>query len=100
MLVTVSVPHGAPEKTTLNLTGPILVNYESRVGLQVPQVDTKYPSHYYIHQPNAPSEGIPRTHGSGKVAKGESAGEALQGDSQGDPQGGPEDGGPEGDDQE
>ncbi len=49
VLVTVSVPHGSPEKTTLNLTGPILVNHQARIGLQVPQVDTKYPSHYYIH---------------------------------------------------
>ncbi len=54
VLVTASVPHGAPEKTTLNLTGPILVNYEARIGLQVPQVDTKYPSHFFIHQENLP----------------------------------------------
>lgn len=66
VLVTVSVPHGAPENTTLNLTGPILVNYESRIGLQVPQVDTKYPSHYYIHQPNAAPELVPKASSDGK----------------------------------
>lgn len=37
MLVTVSIPAGAPEQAALNLTGPIVINYEARVGLQVPQ---------------------------------------------------------------
>jgi len=37
VLVTVSIPAGAPEKAVLNLTGPIVINYEARVGLQVPQ---------------------------------------------------------------
>jgi flagellar assembly factor FliW len=37
LLVTVSIPAGAPEKGVLNLTGPIIINYEARVGLQVPQ---------------------------------------------------------------
>ncbi|MDY7002036.1 MAG: flagellar assembly protein FliW [Thermodesulfobacteriota bacterium] len=49
VLVTVNIPSGQPERTALNLTGPILVNYEARIGLQVPQVDTKYPSRFYIH---------------------------------------------------
>ena len=37
LLVTVSIPAGAPEKAVLNLTGPIVINYEARMGLQVPQ---------------------------------------------------------------
>ncbi len=48
VLVTVTIPHGAPERTALNLSGPILVNYASRIGLQVPQVDTKYPSKLFL----------------------------------------------------
>ena len=37
VLVTVSIPAGAPEQAALNLTGTIVINYEARVGLQVPQ---------------------------------------------------------------
>ncbi len=37
LLVTVSIPAGAPEKAVLNLTGPIVINFEGRVGLQIPQ---------------------------------------------------------------
>lgn len=48
VLVTVTIPKGRPEETSLNLTGPILVNHESRLGLQVPQVDSKYPSRYFV----------------------------------------------------
>lgn len=48
VLVTVSIPKGRPEETCLNLTGPILVNYAARIGLQIPQVDSKYPSRFYI----------------------------------------------------
>jgi flagellar assembly factor FliW len=46
VLVTVSIPPGSPQDTTLNLTGPVVVNMHARIGLQVPQVDAKYPSHY------------------------------------------------------
>ena len=49
VLVTVSIPAGQPEKTALNLTGPIIINYESRIGLQVPQVDVNSPSHFFLH---------------------------------------------------
>ena len=48
VLVTVTIPKGRPEETCLNLTGPILVNYAARIGLQIPQVDSKYPGRYYI----------------------------------------------------
>ncbi|MGE4297838.1 MAG: flagellar assembly protein FliW [Desulfovibrionaceae bacterium] len=50
VLVTVSIPQGKPEKTALNLTGPILVNYNARIGLQVPQIDTKYSKNFYLHE--------------------------------------------------
>ncbi|GAB6036520.1 flagellar assembly protein FliW [Fundidesulfovibrio butyratiphilus] len=46
VLVTVTIPPGKPEETTLNLTGPVVINMKSRIGLQIPQVDPKYPSHY------------------------------------------------------
>lgn len=49
VLVTVTIPPGHPEKTALNLSGPILVNHETRLGLQVPQVDGKFPSQVYLH---------------------------------------------------
>ena len=44
VLVTVTIPPGEPEKTTLNLTGPILINTKSRLGLQVPQLELDGPS--------------------------------------------------------
>lgn len=43
VLVTVSIPPGHPDQTTLNLTGPILINHDARIGLQVPQVDANPP---------------------------------------------------------
>lgn len=46
VLVTVTIPPGKPQNTTLNLTGPVVVNMQVRIGLQVPQVDAKYPIHY------------------------------------------------------
>lgn len=37
ILVTVSIPAGRPQDAVLNLTGPIVINYPERIGLQVPQ---------------------------------------------------------------
>ena len=48
VLVTVSIPAGQPEKTTLNLSGPILINTEIRLGLQIPQTDSSHPSNYSL----------------------------------------------------
>lgn len=48
VLVTVSIPPGEPEKTSLNLSGPIAINIHKRLGIQIPQVDTSFSSHYYI----------------------------------------------------
>ncbi len=39
VIVTVSIPPGEPEKTSLNVCGPILINNLTRVGVQAPQVD-------------------------------------------------------------
>lgn len=50
VLVTVTIPQDKPEDTTLNLSGPILVNTEARVGLQAPQVDSKYPTWYRLSE--------------------------------------------------
>lgn len=47
VLVTVAIPRGKPEKTTLNLMGPILINHEARIGLQVPQPDVPSPIYLY-----------------------------------------------------
>lgn len=44
VLVSVTVPKGNPEGTTLNLTGPICVNVLRRIGLQSPQIDMGLPS--------------------------------------------------------
>jgi flagellar assembly factor FliW len=48
VLVTVSIPPGKPEETSLNLSGPILINHEAHIGLQVPQIDEKYPNKFIL----------------------------------------------------
>lgn len=50
ILVTVSIPPGQPEKTALNLSGPILINHEAKLGMQVPQVEGLYPPKVFIHE--------------------------------------------------
>ena len=62
VLVTVTIPPGEPEKTALNLTGPILVNYQEHIGLQVPQPDSEYPSHLYLHMDKTGSEAGEKQH--------------------------------------
>lgn len=47
VLVTVIIPPGKPEEMALSLSGPILINYESRLGLQVPQSDERKPYKIY-----------------------------------------------------
>lgn len=44
ILVTVSIPPGEPERATLNMTGPIVINYLSCVGMQIPQNDMPGPA--------------------------------------------------------
>ncbi len=46
ILVTVTIPLDKPKDTTLNLQGPIVINHEARIGLQVPQTDASYPTHF------------------------------------------------------
>jgi flagellar assembly factor FliW len=47
ILVTVTIPQNKPEDTTLNLQGPIVINTEARIGLQVPQTEGGYPTHFH-----------------------------------------------------
>jgi len=46
VLVTVTIPQGMPERTTLNLSGPIVINNAARIGMQIPQTEGRYPSHF------------------------------------------------------
>ena len=56
VLVTVSIPEGKPELTTLNLSGPIVINSRLRVGIQVPQTDPHAPTHFCISTKKVPQE--------------------------------------------
>ena len=49
VLVTVTIPAGKPEETSLNLTGPIIINHEARLGLQVAQSDPQQPGKVFLH---------------------------------------------------
>ena len=46
VLVTVTIPQDKPEDTTLNLQGPIVINTQARIGLQIPQTEAGYPTHF------------------------------------------------------
>lgn len=61
VLVTVTIPHGKPERTAIHLTGPILINHESRIGLQAPQADGLFPSQVFVYQQNEPETQPPGT---------------------------------------
>ena len=50
VLVTVSIPPGKPEDTCLNLSGPIIINHEARIGLQIPQSDPSQPGRVFLHK--------------------------------------------------
>ncbi|MDR0339363.1 MAG: flagellar assembly protein FliW [Desulfovibrio sp.] len=58
VLVTAYIPQGKPEKTSLNLLGPILINHKERLGLQIPQTDGKSPPRVFIsmHKAEAPPD--------------------------------------------
>ncbi|PIE68991.1 MAG: flagellar assembly protein FliW [Deltaproteobacteria bacterium] len=49
VIVTVSIPPGEPEKTCLNLCGPILINHRARVGVQAPQLDPAVCQSVFLH---------------------------------------------------
>ena len=64
VLVTVTIPAGKPEDTMLNLTGPILINHEAHIGLQIPQADNEGPTQVSINDlpsnaPQAPTPAAP-----------------------------------------
>lgn len=50
VLVTVSIPAGKPEDTCLNLIGPVVINHEARIGLQVPQSEGTHPAKVYLNK--------------------------------------------------
>ncbi len=50
ILVTASIPKENPQDTTLNLTGPIVMNTQCRLGLQVSQTNSAFPSRFHIMQ--------------------------------------------------
>lgn len=50
VLVTVTIPAGRPQDTTLNLSGPVVINTVTRVGLQIPQTDAELPSHFLLSE--------------------------------------------------
>jgi len=60
VLVTVTIPRNRPQETTLNLSGPIILNSKARIGMQVPQTDSKYPTHFRLvdaqRRENAPAD--------------------------------------------
>jgi Uncharacterized protein conserved in bacteria len=51
VLVTASIPPGEPEKTALNLLGPIVINHRSRLGVQSPQPEGSRPAQFLVHMP-------------------------------------------------
>lgn len=61
VLVTAIIPHGKPERTAINLSGPILVNHERRLGLQVPQADGTFPTQVLVYQTAQENTDTPET---------------------------------------
>lgn len=53
VLVTATIPPGKPAETVLNLLGPIIINHDEKIGLQVPQTDNKHPARVFIYQQDA-----------------------------------------------
>lgn len=52
ILVTVTIPEGHPEDAMLNLTGPIIINHHTRIGIQIPQ-GFEGPTQVSMHKPRA-----------------------------------------------
>lgn len=48
LLTTVSIPHGRPEQTSLNLAGPILINVQERIGRQFVVENEAYTIKYRV----------------------------------------------------
>lgn len=51
VLVTVGIPPGEPEKTALNMLGPIVINHRTRLGLQSPQPEGSRPARFLVRMP-------------------------------------------------
>lgn len=52
ILVTVTIPEGKPEDAMLNLTGPIIINHHTKIGIQIPQ-GFEGPTQVSMHKPQA-----------------------------------------------
>lgn len=65
ILVTVSIPPGEPDKTSLNLLGPILINHSICKGVQVPQTGSDGPDKFYLN----PKSDIPKNKEKKKAGK-------------------------------
>lgn len=68
VLVTVSIPAGQPEAAVLNLAGPIIINSEARLGLQVPQC-ADGPQQVYMNGLKPAREASPEELGESAPAK-------------------------------
>lgn len=64
VLVTVTIPRNKPEETTLNLSGPIIMNTKARIAMQVPQTDARNQTHHRL-VPQKP-EGADESRAEGK----------------------------------
>lgn len=49
ILVTVTIPQGKPEGAMLNLTGPIIINHHTKLGIQILQ-DSGVPAQVSMHK--------------------------------------------------
>lgn len=49
VLVTATIPPGKPEQTALNLLGPIVINHQAKLGLQIPQAEGGMPAQFFVH---------------------------------------------------
>jgi flagellar assembly factor FliW len=56
VLVTVAIPQGMPDQTALNLTGPILVNAQARLGVQSPQTKPKFSGQFLLKDTGRPQD--------------------------------------------
>ncbi|WP_045215300.1 flagellar assembly protein FliW [Desulfonatronovibrio magnus] len=58
IMVTVTIPQGCPEETTLNMSGPIVINTVKRIGMQVPQNDLSMKSRIVLAELREDAKGV------------------------------------------
>jgi len=63
LLAIVTIPHAEPEKATVNLQGPIVVNFAKKMGKQI-ILNESYPLRYPLIQRNGTSEGVTESNSS------------------------------------